>query len=107
MLPHANFDGFIRGKGALYTNFWHDRRQDLQKYTISKYDALIGYLDEQVFGLQGDDDEAEYERQMAFSRAKWQELDESAANKEDEDEDDQDDGSGDKRDDGQGTSQGK
>jgi len=35
------------------------------------------YLDEQVFGVEADNDDEEYERQKAFSEAKWQELEAS------------------------------
>ena len=76
-MPQSRFDGFIRGKGALFTDFWEHRLQDLSRFSQSRHKALVRYLDEQVFGAVVDDDEEEYERQKAFSEAKWQELEAS------------------------------
>lgn len=80
-MPHATFDGFIRGKGGTFPGFWDFRLEDLRMFSESRLEALVGYLDEQVFGAEADDDDEEYERQKAFSEAKQQELgadDESA-----------------------------
>ena len=83
-MPETTFDGFIIGKGALFPNFWENRLQDLLKFSQSRRKALGEYLNEQVFGAEADDDEEEYERQKAFSEAKWQELEASEDGDEDE-----------------------
>jgi hypothetical protein len=78
-MPHSNFDGFVKGKGAHYTNFWAARLSDLEEYTESQKGALYGYLDEKVFGVDMDDDEEEFERQKAFNEVKQGELKARAA----------------------------
>lgn len=111
-MPHGTFDGFIRGQGAIYTGFWDLRLQDLKCLTPSRYQALVRCLDDQVFGLQEGDDAAEIERQMAFSRAKVEELraekDESGEDESgDQEEGDVKNRGQDSDDKGEGTSQGK
>lgn len=76
-MPHSTFDSFIRGRGANFSDFWDCRQQDLLRFSHSRREALVNYLDEQVFGVEADDDAEEYERQKAFSEAKWQELEAS------------------------------
>lgn len=80
-MPHSTFDGFIRGKGGIYQNFWSSRQQDLQALSQSQVQALIDYFNEQVFGVTMDEFDEEYERQKAFNEAKWREL---AAKREDD-----------------------
>ena len=73
-MPHSTFDGFIRGKGGIYQNFWTSRQQDLQALSQSQVQALTEYFDEKVFGVTMDELDEEYERQKAFDRAKLIEL---------------------------------
>lgn len=114
-MPHSTFDGFIRGKGALFTDFWEHRLRDLSKLSPSRRGALVEYLDKQVFGVEADEDEQEYERQKAFNEAKWQELEAGEEIDEDEggDQERDDVGNGGQdagnkgEDNGQGTGHGK
>lgn len=73
-MPHKEFDGFIKGKGALYQNFWTARQEDMQGLSPEEVKALVDYFSEQVFGITMDDDEQEYERQKVFNEAKRREL---------------------------------
>lgn len=81
MLQHGNFDTFIKGKGSIYTKFWHARKEDLEDLPQSESDALHEYLYEQVFGMDREDDEEEYERQRAFNEARLRGLQTKAARK--------------------------
>ena len=81
-MPRSDFDGFLKGKTALYVNFWDSRSQDVEEFSPSQCAALAKHLNEQVFGVGSDDDDAEYERQKAFNEAKWGELKARAAKEE-------------------------
>lgn len=75
MLPQTNFGGFIKGKGALYINFWNSRQEELGQLSQSDVQAITGYLNEQVFSVSMDDEEEkELERQKAFDKANRREL---------------------------------
>jgi len=75
VLPQTNFGGFIKGKGALYTNFWNSRQEELGQLPQSDVQAITGYLNQQIFGVSMDDEEEkELERQKVFNEANRREL---------------------------------
>ena len=82
-MPRSDFEGFLKGKGALYVNFWYSQDEDLGQFSLPQREALFRYLNEQVFGVTLDDEDAEYERQEAFNEAKQRELMARAAKEED------------------------
>jgi len=73
-MPHSTFDGFIRGRGGIYQNFWTSRLQDLRALSQSQVQALSEYFNKQVFGVTMDEFDEEYERQKVFDEAKLKEL---------------------------------
>lgn len=73
-MPHSTFDGFIRGKGGIYQNFWTSRQEDLKALSQSRVQVLSDYFDKQVFGVTMDEFDEEYERQKVFDEAKLKEL---------------------------------
>ena len=91
MLPHENFDSFVRGEGALFKNFFDARVEEINSLSPSRLKEVCCYLEKQVFGLDLEDDRGEIERQAAFNRDKQREL---AGENEDEkmDEEDEKDG---------------
>ena len=74
MLAHGNFDGFIRGEGALYTNFFDAQVDEINSLSASRRKKVFQYFDTQVFGSDLEDNREEIERQAVFNRAKQREL---------------------------------
>lgn len=74
VLPHGNFDGFVRGEGALYRNFFDARVAEIQQLSASKRATLFQFQNRQVFGSDLEDDRDEIERQAVYNREKQREL---------------------------------
>jgi hypothetical protein len=74
VLVHKNFDGFIIGAGALYTDFFDARADDFNSLSASRHKKVSQYFNNQVFGSDLEDGRKETERQAVFNRAKQKEL---------------------------------